>query len=285
MSGTNWNTLGQLPTNGQPLILNASALNRIDRVESALFDFDGTLSLLREGWEEVMIPLMLEMICGRQPYSPAIQAEVYDYVERSTGILTIRQMDWLAEAVKRHGIADRVYSGKEYKALYLQRLSSHIAARQEDIRSGRVTADEMIVVGGRAFIESLRQRGITLYLASGTDHCFVVEESHLLGIDTYFNGGIYGALDTSEAHDKALLIQHILETNYLSGRELLVVGDGPVEIREAVRNGAVALGVASDEVKRQGWNLRKAKRLEQAGADLLIPDFRQAEMLTQYLCL
>ena len=31
------------------------------RFRSALFDFDGTLSLIREGWPQVMIPMMTEM--------------------------------------------------------------------------------------------------------------------------------------------------------------------------------------------------------------------------------
>ena len=30
------------------------------RFRSVLFDFDGTLSLIREGWPQVMIPMMVE---------------------------------------------------------------------------------------------------------------------------------------------------------------------------------------------------------------------------------
>ena len=33
-------------------------------VRAVLFDFDGTVSTLRCGWEAVMKPLMLEMISG-----------------------------------------------------------------------------------------------------------------------------------------------------------------------------------------------------------------------------
>jgi hypothetical protein len=57
------------------------------------------------------------------------------------------------------------------------------------------------------------------------------------------------------------------------------VGDGPVEIREAVARGAVALGIASDEVRRQGWKAGKVARLKAAGAHLLIPDFTSAQAL------
>ena len=67
------------------------------------------------------------------------------------------------------------------------------------------------------------------------------------------------------------------------GDELLVVGDGPVEIRAARERRAIALGVASNEVARAGWNERKVARLSKAGADLLIPDFSQAEKLFSLL--
>ena len=36
-------------------------------VRAVLFDFDGTISTLRCGWEEVMQPLMVEMISGGKP--------------------------------------------------------------------------------------------------------------------------------------------------------------------------------------------------------------------------
>jgi hypothetical protein len=34
--------------------------------------------------------------------------------------------------------------------------------------------------------------------------------------------------------------------------------------------------VASDEVRRWGWNMRKRRRLIEAGAAVLVPDFREA---------
>ncbi|MCH2663166.1 hypothetical protein MK139_02415, partial [bacterium] len=33
----------------------------------AVFDFDGTLSLIREGWREIMIPFMVEILSGLNP--------------------------------------------------------------------------------------------------------------------------------------------------------------------------------------------------------------------------
>ena len=41
----------------------------------------------------------------------------------------------------------------------------------------------------------------------------------------------------------------------------------------------LAVGVASDEVKRQGINAWKRKRLIQAGADLIVGDYRRLDAL------
>jgi len=65
--------------------------------------------------------------------------------------------------------------------------------------------------------------------------------------------------------------------------KLLVVGDGPVEIREAVRRDALALGVASDEVARAGWNDAKVARLTRAGAHFLVEDLDPADELIGFL--
>ena len=259
----------------------------LGHIRHALFDFDGTISTIRQGWEGIMRPLMVEMICDGADVPPerrkAIEREVAEYVARSTGILTIRQMEWLAKAVRRHGLAREPRSAREYKAIYNERLLRPVRERLGRLERGEATIDDLMIAGARRFLELLAERDVVLYLASGTDHEYVMEEAGALGIAPLFSGGIYGALDETEAHDKARIIQRILDDHDLHGAELVVVGDGPVEIREAKARGALALGVASDEVRRRGWNERKRQRLINAGADLLIPDFTQAETLARIL--
>jgi phosphoglycolate phosphatase-like HAD superfamily hydrolase len=136
-----------------------------------------------------------------------------------------------------------------------------------------------MVAGAETLLQGLARRGVRLYAASGTDHADVVHEATLLGVAGYFDGGIYGALDEIEAHSKERIIQRILDDQKLSGESLLVVGDGSVELREAHAHQALALGVASDEVARQGWNTHKVTRLANAMADLLVADFREASQL------
>ncbi len=45
------------------------------------------------------------------------------------------------------------------------------------------------------------------------------------------------------------------------------------------------MGVASDEKNRAGIDAWKRSRLISAGADLIIPDFRERELLEHYLFL
>ena len=257
---------------------------RLGHIRHALFDFDGTLSVLREGWEGVMVPLMVEMICDGGQATPEIEQEVREYVDRSTGILTIEQMEWLVEAVRRHGLASHPLDAYEYKAIYLDRLMGSVRERLARLQSGQVLPSEMMVAGAGEFVARLAGQGVTLYLASGSDHAGVVDEAEALGIARFFSGGIYGALDHSVANAKSRIIAHIIEDHGLHGDELLVAGDGPVEIRHGVACGAITLGVASDEIRRAGWNTRKIERLSTAGAGLLIADFQEHRALVSLLC-
>ena len=264
-------------------ILNPQAREKMGQVRHALFDFDGTLSLLREGWEGVMIPLMIECISPHVPVAPEIEQEVHAYVDRSTGTLTIRQMEWLAEAVRRHGLNPAPLDGPGYKIIYRERLLERVRGRVEAVAGGQADPACYRVPGAYEFLARLAARGVTLYMASGSDHVDVVREAELLGIAPFFGTHIYGALDASEAHDKERLVRRLLKENNLHGAQLAVFGDGPVEIQVAASSGAIGVGVASDEVNRMGWDMRKIERLTNAGADLLIPDFVDCDELADRL--
>ena len=105
--------------------------------------------------------------------------------------------------------------------------------------------------GARALLEALRARGLTLYLASGTDEIYMKEEAALLDVARYFDGGVYGALDDYQSFSKRILIQRILRLPGCRGDQLLGFGDGYVEIEEVKQVGGVAVGVATDEPECQ----------------------------------
>lgn len=260
-------------------ILNPAVTANLGSVRHVLFDFDGTLSVLRQGWEPVMEAVMIEAICAGKTPSQELIAEVREYIDISTGKLTILQMQWLANKVVSFGLEKNPLSAAAYKKKYLQALMVSVSVRLESLENGTARAEDYLIQGSLEFIRGLAEKGVTLYIASGSDHADVVREACALGLAYYFRNGIYGALDASESNGKERVIQRILDDHHLAGNELLVVGDGPVEIIEGRQRGAISLGVASDEAVHSGWNEHKVKRLTRANADFLVADFDHASEL------
>jgi phosphoglycolate phosphatase len=253
------------------------------QIRSVLFDFDGTISLIREGWQGVMIPQMVEILqaLGTDETEQDLTAIVTEYVDRLTGKQTIYQMIELCNQVDQRG--GTPLDALEYKYMYLDRLWQRIEHRVVGLKEGQFKAEDMVVPGAFEILEALRHRGVTCYLASGTDQPYVLDEAAALGVSPYFLGGIFGALDEYKRFSKAQVIQDILRVHDLRGSQLLAFGDGFVEIEETKKAGGIAIGVATDEANRQGINEWKRKRLVQAGADVIIPDFREQKELIQYL--
>src|SRR5947208_5524906 len=75
------------------------------RFRFVLFDFDGTLSLIREGWPQVMIPMMVDVLrqTGTRETDAELAMAVEDFVMRLNGRQTIYQMMQLAEEVQKRG--------------------------------------------------------------------------------------------------------------------------------------------------------------------------------------
>ena len=249
-------------------------------ISHVLFDFDGTLSLIREGWPEVMVPMFLEMC-------PALSGEtegqrrqlVYDDIMRLNGKQTIYQMIQLAERVRERGGSPR--EPLWYKKEYLRRLDERIGARLEAIQCGNVAREQFLVHGTVALLEDLKRRGLELYLASGTDDEFVKREAEMLGLKPYFGERIYGALDNYKEFSKKMVIERILRENAVPGDRLLSFGDGYVEIENTKEAGGLAVAVASDEANNGSGNMDewKRRRLLDVGADVVIPDYRDAALL------
>lgn len=249
-------------------------------VRHVLFDFDGTISVIREGWEKVMGPYMVEVL-SEAGAGEDVTDEVYQYIDRSTGIQTILQMDWLAESVKKRG--KEPLDPFDYKAEYNRRLLEVVSERVGRLERGEVSRDDLMVVGARVFLEFLHSKGLKMYIASGTDREYVRRESAALGMADPFEDRIYGAIGRIEDYSKEKVIKEILSEHGLKGPQLAVFGDGPVEIRNAKAVGAITVGVAVDEIARQGWSETKIKRLTDAGADILIPDFSDMGPVTEIL--
>ncbi|MFB3902550.1 MAG: HAD family hydrolase [Acidobacteriota bacterium] len=253
-------------------------------IRSVLFDFDGTLSLIREGWQEVMISFMTEILHELDPLTAEQELRTYvkEYVTRLTGKQTIYQMIQLAEEIRMRG--GNPEDPLVYKRRYHERLWTRIQDRIEGLQSGRYQPQDWLVPGSLAILENLRKRGIRMYLASGTDEVFVRQEADLLGLTSYFDGHVHGAQDQYRLFSKKMVIQRVLSEQNLKGREFVAFGDGYVEIENTKEVGGVAVGVATEERLRSGLLDRwKRERLIAAGADVIIPDFADQQRVISYL--
>ena len=161
-------------------------------------------------------------------------------------------------------------------------MDAHIENRIKGLEDQRIQPQDLMVPGSVDILEALFTRGVSCYLASGTDEVFVKKEVKALGIDHYF-AGIYGAQDDYKNFSKRMVIERIIKENHIKGSELVAFGDGFVEIEDAHAAGGITVGVASNEAARCGIDEWKRTRLINAGADIIIPDFQHQDQLIAHL--
>lgn len=258
---------------------------RTGNFEYAVFDFDGTLSLIREGWQQIMVPYFIDEL-GKAPGARELSAnqisyKVRDFVTVLTGKQTIYQCIRLAEEITALGGTPE--DPQVYKDEYQRRLLIHIDERLKGLRDKTLDPEPLTVPGSYQLLEMLERHGVTMYLASGTDEVYVLEEARLLGLDRYFGSRIYGAQREYKTFSKKMVIDRILRENNLSGEKLVGFGDGYVEIENVREVGGFAVGVPSNESERCGVDEWKRERLIRAGANIIIPDYRNVEELEAVL--
>ena len=252
-------------------------------IRHALFDLDGTLSLLRDGWQDQMVPLMVELLENYRQDEPPGRLEklVTGFVDQLTGKQTIYQMIRLCEEIEKRGGSP--LEPLEYKEIYNSRLDAALSDRLEAVETGLLPRETILVPGSLAFLDDLAGRGVRCYLASGTDEDLVRRDTALLGFEHFFKDRIYGALRQYENFSKRMVIERIISEHQLSGPELIVIGDGFVEIRNGRAAGAITFGVHSRENNRYHMNSGKRKRLLEAGAHFLAPGLEDGAALLEYL--
>jgi phosphoglycolate phosphatase-like HAD superfamily hydrolase len=249
----------------------------------ALFDFDGTISVIRSGWMEIMIPMMVEILMELKTgeREEDLRLVVEEFVGRLTGKQTMYQMIALAEEIEKRG--GKPLDPLEYKNRYLDLLNDRIHDTLTELREARCWPEKYLVPGARELLEALKERGLKMYLASGTDQIYMREEARLLDVDRYFDGGVYGALDDYKAFSKRILIQRLIASAECSGDQFLGFGDGYVEIENIKEVGGVTVGVATAEPECLEVDEWKRKRLTGVGADYIIPNYLCREELFQTL--
>ena len=256
---------------------------KVGNIHSIVFDFDGTLSLIRKGWQEIMTPYFTEILMAT-PNHGKLEDEsacAKDFIDLLTGKQTIYQCIRLDEEVVKRG--GESVEPLIYKNEYHRRLLEKINYRRSGLKDGSITPVKYMVPGSVEILEMLKKHNVDLYLASGTDEQYVKEEVELLNLTKYFGEKIYGARDDYKLFSKAMVIKRIISENNLHGSSLAGFGDGYVEIENIKEVGGIAIGVATDEDTMEGLDEWKLERLTRAKADVIIEDFRSIPEIEEFL--
>ena len=247
---------------------------------AAMFDFDGTLSLLREGWSRIMAELGRDLIRERHLPAPP-DAELLPELEREVLLLSgkpsIFQMRRLAEDIALRG-GERP-DPDDLLVEFHRRLFAEVGHRKELVRQGQPWTPR----GTHELLRNLKRRGIALYLASGTVIAHVREEADLLMVDHFFGERFYAPAPGSTDFSKADVVARILREQGIAGRQLLGFGDGFSETAEVKRVGGTVVGIASEEPPRIGMHAMKQKMLTELGADLIVADYATQADLVAWL--
>ena len=261
-------------------------------IEHAIFDHDGTISTLREGWELIMAPMMIKAILGDK-YLEADEALYQrvkersdEFIDKTTGIQTLVQMKGLIDLIREFGCVpeDQILDEFGYKQIYNDELLIMVKVREEKFAKGELSIEDFTLKNAVTFLQKLHDAGVKLYLASGTDEEDVKSEARVLGYDHLFEGRIYGAVGDVTKEAKKIVLDRILNSIGDSAHgKVVTFGDGPVEMRETNKRGGISIGIASNELRRYGLNEQKRTRLIKAGADVIISDFSQLSQLLKLL--
>lgn len=260
---------------GQVEFVHPSASRK--KIRHVVFDFDGTLSWLRHGWPRIMCELFRSVFPVRADESEEEVCEILlgDILELS-GKPTILQVMRFCQCA-----ADRGNHGLDPDSLlqeYQKRLLDEVDKRSRGILEGVISPDEFLVYGARPFLCYLQEKGLAMSIVSATYEQSVIKEAALLNIDHFFGQRIYGCGAGAGNYSKRDVISRILNAEKMDGDNLLSFGDGPVEIEFCREVRGLGIGVASEEERNGSGVVDPWKRslLLKAGADIIIPDFRDA---------
>jgi len=261
-------------------------------IRHAIFDHDGTISTLREGWENIMAPMMVKAILGEN-YNDVpndiytkVEERVNDFIDKTTGIQTLVQMKGLVDIIREFGYVpeEKILDEFGYKKIYNDELLEMVRFRERKYAKGELSLDDLTIKNALPFLKKLYDAGIQLYLASGTDEEDVKAEAGALGYDDLFEGRIYGSVGDITIEAKRIVLNRILDKiGHDASTQVITFGDGPVEIRETRKREGLTIGLATNELRRYELNPKKRTRLIKAGADVVIPDFSQHDKLLALL--
>ena len=249
-------------------------------VTHVIFDFDGTLSWLRSGWPDIMTGLFAEYLPDALRDLPASRESLRREILALNGKPSIYQMRRFCEQARE--LRASPPSPEELLNYYLARLNQALQGRIDSLRNQKETPEQFLIAGVLGLLNDLQSRKLRLIILSGTAELDVRREAELLGLTRFFGNYIYGSAPAKEFSKKDV-IDRLLKEEGIEGRHLLSFGDGPVEIEFTKAVGGLAVGVASDEQTNGSGVIDNDKRehLVRAGADAIIPDYRNKRWILE----
>ena len=250
------------------------------QISHVVFDFDGTIAWLKHGWPDILANVL-------SPYFPTGNHETLHTLRAEilalNGKPPIFQIRRCLEMAPQSG--NKLPEPDQLMKQYASKLGDVIRERVGTIRRGEVSPETFLIHGTMSLLNQFHDRDLTLIILSGTEQKWVQEEAELLGLKPYFGRHIYGSTSDLLASSKEAVISRLLAEENIAGEHLLSFGDGPVEIQVTKKVGGLAVGVASDEdVNGSGkMDPQKEKLLKDAGADVLVPDYRDTSALVECL--
>lgn len=242
------------------------------RFRVAVFDFDGTVSLLREGWARVMADMGVELLDDPSAFA-ALELEML----MLSGKPSVFQMERLRAIASERGKPSP--TATELLAEFNRRLAALTDDRRAALADGTDPPEAWAVPGTHELLTNLRDRGITLVLASGTPIEAVRAEGELLKLTPFFEDRVFAPHGASGEFTKQAVIAGL----GANGEELIGFGDGYAETVEVKRVGGVAVGLATVEAGRGGLNPVKRRMLLDLGADVIAPHYEPVGELVEWL--
>ena len=251
------------------------------KIRHALFDFDGTISLIREGWQDVMLPMFVYILrnytqTDETDEDRAVVVRVFG--DRLTGKQTIYQMIQLREEIEKRG--GQAKDPLEYKYEYLDCLWQRIHTRVDALKSGTQQPEEYLLPGTVELLNALKKHGADLYLASGTDLPYVRDECGHCRSLFRLRTSMVPWMNIKSFPKGRLFIKYWKKIgspvpNWSLSAMAMWKSKTPAVV--------IAIGVASDEAGRIGIDMWKRERLIKAGADVIIPNYVEYDALIRYL--
>jgi phosphoglycolate phosphatase len=236
----------------------------LGNIRLVIFDFDGTLSLLREGWATIMARQGVELLDD-----PSRQAELELEMLMLSGKPSIVQMQRLIDIAQAAGKPHP--SDAELLHEFQQRLAGILNARLNAVSSSPRGA--FCVPGAIEILDEFKHLGIPCVLVSGTLKDYVLAEAELLELLHYFGDDVYAPEANNSAFTKIDVISGLLRQRGLEGAQLVGFGDGYAETVAVRELGGYVVGLATRDIGEDGMNTMKEGMLYRLGADIVLPNY------------